>query len=68
MPEERRRTCSTRSALSDMLETASRQLSKALRVDAEGLDMNEGEAVERARAAVSSLTSRLAAHRDTHHC
>jgi hypothetical protein len=68
MLEEKTRTCSTRNALTDMLETASRRLSRALRVDGEGVDMTRGEAVVRAKAAVSSLTLRLAAHRDIHHC
>jgi hypothetical protein len=68
MPEEKTRTCSTRNALEDMLETASRQLSKTLRSAGEGRAITGQEAVERARAAVASLTTRLAAHRDIHHC
>ena len=68
MPEEKARACSTRNALADMLETASRQLSKALRIAGEGRAITGEDAVERARAAVASLTRRLAAHRDTHHC
>jgi uncharacterized circularly permuted ATP-grasp superfamily protein len=68
MPEEKTRTCSTRNALEDMLEAASRQLSKALRGAGEGRAMTGEEAVERARVAVASMTARLAAHRDIHHC
>jgi hypothetical protein len=68
MPEEETRTCSTRNALEDMLEAASRQLSKTLRSAGEGRAMTGEEAVERARVAVASMTARLAAHRDIHHC
>jgi hypothetical protein len=68
MPEEKTRTCSTRNALEDMLEAVSRQLSKALRSAGEGRAMTGEEAVERARVAVASMTARLAAHRDIHHC
>jgi hypothetical protein len=50
-----------------MLETASRRLTKALRLAGDGAAATD-EAVERAKAAVASLTTRLAAHRETHHC
>jgi hypothetical protein len=68
MPEEKARACSTRNALADMLEAASRQLSKALRSAGEGRAMTGEEAVGRARVAVASMTARLAAHRNIHHC
>jgi hypothetical protein len=68
MPEEEARTCSTRTALEDMLETASRRLSKALRIAGERRTIKGEEAVERARADVATMTARLAAHRDIHHC
>ncbi len=68
MPEEKTRICSTRNALEEMLETASRQLGKALRCAGERHAMTGEEAVERARVAVASMTARLAAHRDIHHC
>ena len=70
MPEEKTETCSTRTALADMLETASRRLTKALRIaGGEETAMKAGgPAVEVARTAVASLTGRLAAHRDNRHC
>ena len=68
MPEEKKQTCSTRDALADMLETASRRLNKVLSLAA-GERASAGEGVvERAKAAVASLTTRLAAHRNLHHC
>ena len=68
MPEEKALACSTRNALADMLETASRQLSKTLRIAGEGRAITGEEAVERAKTTVAPLTRRLAAHRDIHHC
>jgi hypothetical protein len=68
MPEEKAQTCSTRDALADMLEAASRQLSKVLRLAAKEPANAAEEVVARARAAVASLTTRLAAHRNLHHC
>ncbi len=69
MPEEKMRTCSTRSALEEMLVAASRQLSKALRIASDGRVISTAkEAVEPANAAVASLTVRLAAHREIHQC
>jgi hypothetical protein len=68
MPEEKTRSCSTRSALEDMLKAASRQLSKALRIAGEGRTIMGEEAVEKASAAVDSMTTRLGARRDIHHC
>ena len=68
MPEEKMGTCSTRNALADMLETASRRLSKALRIAGEAPARTGEDVVERAHAAVASLTRRLANHRDIHHC
>ena len=68
MPDEKTQTCSTRDALADMLETASRRLNKVLSLAArERAGAGEG-VVERAKTAVASLTTRLAAHRDLHHC
>jgi hypothetical protein len=68
MPEENAQTCSTRDALADMLEAASRQLSKVLRLAAAEPANAAEEVVARAKAAVASLTTRLAAHRNLHHC
>jgi hypothetical protein len=68
MPEEKAQTCSTRDALADMLEAASRQLSKVLRLAAAEPANAAEEVVARAKAAVASLTTRLAAHRNLHHC
>jgi hypothetical protein len=52
-----------------MLETATRQLSKALRTAAgQGPGANGEEAVERAKAAIASLNRRLATHCDVHGC
>jgi hypothetical protein len=67
MAEENTQSCSTRDALADMLETASRRLSKVLS-HAPGKRPDAEDGVERAREAVASLTARLAAHRDLHHC
>jgi hypothetical protein len=68
MLEEKTQTCSTRDALADMIETASRRLDKALRLAAEQHASAGTEVVEHAKAAVASLTTRLAAHRELHHC
>ena len=67
MSEEKTQTCSTRDALADMLETASRRLRKVLG-QAAGKRADGEEGVERAKEAVASLTMRLTAHRDLHHC
>ena len=67
MSGETTQACSTRDALTDMLETASRRLSKVLRLAA-GQRAGGEEGVERAKEAVASLTTRLAAHRDLHNC
>ena len=67
MSKENAQTCSTRDALADMLETASRRLNKVLGLGA-GQRAGGEEGVERAEEAVASLTTRLAAHRDLHHC
>lgn len=58
MNEEKPRPCSTKSALAEMLETASRRLTRA----------QSSEAVEKAKAAVESLTQRIAVHRQAHQC
>jgi hypothetical protein len=68
MPEEKTQTCSTRDALADMLETASRRLSQVLRLAAEEPANAAEDVVARAKAAVASLTTRLAAHCNLHHC
>ena len=68
MPEEKAQTCSTRDALADMLEAASCRLSKVLRLAAEEPAKAPEVVVARAKAAVASLTTRLAAHRNLHHC
>jgi len=65
--KENTQTCSTRDALADMLETASRRLTKVLGLAA-GQSATGEEGVERAKEAVASLKTRLAAHRDLHHC
>jgi uncharacterized protein YecT (DUF1311 family) len=68
MPEGKPQTCSTRDALGDMLESASRRLNKALRLAGEEHANAPKDAVALAKAAVASLTTRLAAHRNLHHC
>jgi hypothetical protein len=68
MSGERPQACSTRDALTDMLETASRRLNKALRIAAGGSANGADDMVAQAKAAVDSLTTRIAAHRDVHHC
>lgn len=68
MPEGKTQPCSTRDALADMLETASRRLNKVLHLDGSRRANTGEEVVDRAKAAVASLTTRLAAHRDLHHC
>jgi hypothetical protein len=51
-----------------MLDSASRRLGKALKTAETGLAAEGAQAVERAKAAVDSLTKRLADHRNVHHC
>lgn len=68
MPENKTQTCSTRDALADMIDTATRRLDKALRLAAAEHAGTREEMVERAKAALGSLTTRLAAHRELHHC
>jgi cysteine sulfinate desulfinase/cysteine desulfurase-like protein len=68
MPENEATTCSTRDALQDMQETASRRLAKALSLARQAHGNAAEEAVERAKEAVASLANRLAAHRNLHHC
>jgi hypothetical protein len=68
MPENKTQTCSTRDALADMIETASRRLDKVLRLAAAEHASTGTEVVEHAKSALGSLTTRLAAHRELHHC
>ena len=58
MAEER--ICSTRTALSEMLDTARRRLERALRLTP--------ETVDQAKLTVADLTARLANHRARHGC
>jgi hypothetical protein len=68
MPEEKTRTCSTRAALADMLESASRRLNRALSPTGGRPGISGEDAMQRAKAAVDSLKKRLAAHCEAHHC
>jgi hypothetical protein len=68
MSGEKTQTCSTRDALTDMLETASRRLNKVLHRATQEPPNTAEDVVGRAKEAVASLTARLAAHRDLHHC
>jgi len=68
MTEEATRMCSTRTALSDMLETASGKLERALRVGATAHLGNTQSGLEQARKTVAELTARLANHRSLHGC
>ncbi len=68
MSIEKTQVCSTRDALADMLETASRRLNKVLRLAADKPANAAEETVAQAKTAVASLTTRLAAHRELHHC
>ena len=68
MTEETTRICSTRTALSDMLETASGKLERALRVAATAHLGNTQSGLEQARKTVADLTARLANHCSLHGC
>jgi hypothetical protein len=66
--EEKTRICSTRTALSDMLATASGKLERALRFTATAHLGNTQSGLEQARKTVADLTARLANHRNLHGC
>jgi hypothetical protein len=68
MTEERNRICSTRTALSEMLEAASRKLERRLRVKPAAEAGNAPNGLEEARTAVADLTARLAKHCTLHGC
>ena len=68
MPELHVGVCSTRMALEDMLETASRRLIKAIRVTGSGGALAREQSIEKAEAGVAGLTQRLMHHRGVHHC
>ena len=68
MTEEEIRMCSTRSALSEMLEAASRRLERTLRGAPTGGHGKPPISLEEARNAVADLTARLATHRSAHGC
>lgn len=60
--KEETRICSTRTALADMLETASRRLERVNRL---GLDGDTKSALEET---IKQLKVRIATHRGTHGC
>jgi hypothetical protein len=64
--EEQTRICSTRTALTEMLDTASRKLERALRATPAAGSPPNG--LEQARTTVADLTARLANHRRLHAC
>jgi hypothetical protein len=65
---EQNRICSTRTALSEMIETASRKLERRLQVEPAAEGGNAQNGVEQARTAVADLTARLAKHCRLHGC
>lgn len=68
MVEPDSKFCSTRNALSEMLQTASRKLERTLRLTPAAQTRDAQSALEQAKTAVADLTARLANHRDLHGC
>jgi hypothetical protein len=68
MNEATARMCSTRIALSEMLEAASRKLARTLHPPPGAGRGNAQGGLDHAKAAVAELTQRLANHRQTHGC
>jgi hypothetical protein len=68
MNEATARICSTRLALSEMLETASRKLERTVHPPSSAGSGNAQPGLNHAKTAVAELTQRLANHRRTHGC
>jgi hypothetical protein len=66
--EETTRICSTRTALSEMLEAASRKLERALRRAPAAESGNPQSGLDQVRASIADLAARLANHRSVHGC
>lgn len=66
--EQNIRICSTKSALSEMLETASRKLERTLRITKTAPGGETASGLDQARSTVADLEARLATHRSIDGC